>query len=115
VPTISVDESVFERSARVGAVRATFRWDDVGGWAALGRSLPGDAAGNHTVGDAHVVDSKNSIVWAEGGPVVLFGVEDIVAVRSGRVTLVTTREASPRLKDLLERLPPELRGSGGPD
>jgi len=113
VPTISVDDAVFERSERIGAVRATFRWDDVGGWAALARSLPGDSSGNRTLGDGYVVDSSDSVVWAEGGPVVLFGVEGIVAVRSGDVTLVTTREASPRLKDLLEKLPPELRSSGG--
>jgi mannose-1-phosphate guanylyltransferase/ActR/RegA family two-component response regulator len=113
VPTISVDEAVFERSARVGAVRATFRWDDVGGWAALARSLPGDASGNRTVGDVHVLESKDCVVWGEGGPVVLFGVQGIVAVRSGDVTLVTTKDASPRLKELLEKLPPELRSSGG--
>jgi mannose-1-phosphate guanylyltransferase len=29
-PTISVDHAVLERSSRVGAVRATFAWDDVG-------------------------------------------------------------------------------------
>ena len=113
VPTISVDEAVFERSPQVGAVRATFQWDDVGGWAALARSLRADASGNRSFGDAHVVGSTDSVVWAEDGPVVLYGVDGIVAVRSGGVTLVTTREASPGLKELLAQLPPELRTSGG--
>ena len=109
VPTISVDVAVLERSSRVAVARADFEWDDVGSWEAVARSRPSDPLGNVAAGEAYVVDSSRNVVFAEGGPVVLFGVEDLVVVRTGRVTMVTTRERSPDLKDLLARLPEPLR------
>ncbi len=115
-PTISVDEAIFERSRRVGTVEADFRWDDVGSWEALARSLPADSTGTHGLGEVHAVDSRGSIVWAEDGPVVLFGVSDLVVVRSGGLTLVTSRERAPQLRQLLARLPEGLRqGDVGAD
>ncbi len=110
VPTISVDEAVLERTPRVAAVRAAFEWDDVGSWEALARTRPADEAGNHTAGDVEAVDSGGCVVWAEDGAVVLFGVEDLVVVQSGDVTLVSARDRAPDLKSLLSRLPGRLRG-----
>jgi len=108
VEPISVDEGVLERSDRVGCVEAAFEWDDVGTWTALARTRGADEEGNTTVGPARAVDSRDNIVWSEDGEVTLFGVSDLVVVRSGEHTLVTTREAAPRLKELLAE-----RESGG--
>ena len=105
VPTVSIDESVLERSGRVAAARADFHWDDVGSWEAIARTLPPDTAGNCGRGEFHAVDSTDALVWAEDGPVVLFGVNNLVVVRSGGVTLVASRERSPELKSLLAQLP----------
>jgi mannose-1-phosphate guanylyltransferase len=113
VPSISVDEAVLERSSRVGTVEATFSWDDVGAWDALGRTVPGDPDGNHVRGRGHLVETRSSLVWAEDGPVVLFGVEGLVVVRSQGVTLVTRRDRTAGLKELLSRLPAELRDPEG--
>lgn len=110
VESISVDEGVLERSERVGCVEAAFEWDDVGTWTALPRTRGSDDAGNTVVGPARLVESRDSVVWSEEGEVTLFGVSDLVVVRSGDHTLVTTREAAPRLKELLAE-----RKSRGPD
>lgn len=109
VPNISVDEAVLERSGRVASLEATFRWDDVGAWEALGRTLPADGSGNVAVGDTHAVDSSENIIFAEKGSIVLYGVEDLVVVRSGETVLVARRDRTPGLKKLLEHLPLELR------
>ncbi|MEX0935293.1 MAG: sugar phosphate nucleotidyltransferase [Gemmatimonadota bacterium] len=113
-PRTSVDEAVMERSGRVGAVRATFEWDDVGSWEALARSRTPDEAGNRLEGQVYAHQARNSIAWAEDGPVVLFDVENLVVVRSNGVTLVTSRRRAPDLKDLLGGLPAWLR-EGRPD
>jgi len=107
-PDISVDDAVLARSARVATLRATFRWDDVGAWEALRRTRTSDEAGNVCVGQTHVVDSRRNVVFADEGPIVLFGVEDLVVVRTADVTMVTTRERSPALKDLLKELPQDV-------
>lgn len=109
VPMVSIDEAVFERSGQVGAVKANFHWDDLGSWESLTRSLASDATGNCGLGDFHPVDSRDSVVWAEDGPVVLFGVDNLVVVRSGGITLVTSRQRSSELKQLLAHLPEKLK------
>jgi mannose-1-phosphate guanylyltransferase len=110
---VSIDVGVFERTQRGAAIAASFGWDDVGSWAALGRVRPRDAAGNVTAGEAHAVDTKNSVIWSEDGATVVYGLSDVVVVRARGVTLVTTRDKAPELKKLLDRLPPALAGERG--
>ena len=108
VPAMAVDHAVLERSRRVAAVDATFRWDDVGSWEALSRTRPADARGNVGVGAVHQVDCDHTVAWGEEGPVVLWGVEGLVVVRAGGVTLVCPRERAADLKTLLAQLPAGL-------
>jgi mannose-1-phosphate guanylyltransferase len=108
-PTLSIDEGLLERSDRVGVVRATFDWDDVGAWDAVYRARPQDAHGNATVGEAYAVETKGSVLYADEGPIVAFGVEDLIVVRSAGVTFVAHRDRAPELKRLLEQLPESLR------
>jgi mannose-1-phosphate guanylyltransferase len=108
-PVISVDEAVLERSSKVAFVRATFQWDDVGSWEALARTRPSDGRGNVLLGSAHAVEARGNIVMAEEGSVVLFGVDDLVVVRSGEIVLVADRRRTPDLKSLLNALPAHLR------
>ncbi len=108
-PTLTVDEGVLERSSRIGVAPATFSWDDVGAWDAVGRNRTRDASGNVAVGDAHVVEARNCIVWAEDGPVVVFGGDDLVVVRANGVTFVAPRARTADLKMLLQELPESLR------
>ena len=104
VPVSVIDRAVMERSERVATVRATFTWDDVGSWEALSRTRTPDSRGNVAVGDARAVDARNNVVFAEQGEVVLFGVEDLVVVRTRDTTLVLPRERAADLKTLLAEL-----------
>jgi mannose-1-phosphate guanylyltransferase len=104
VDNISVDVGVLERANNAEVVQATFSWDDVGSWNALARTRTPDEAGNVVVGGGKVLDSTNTIVWSDQGHVVVFGVDGLVVVRSAEHTLVTTREAAPDLKRLLDSL-----------
>ncbi len=109
VTPIAVDVSHFERSDRVGVVRGSFDWDDIGNWAALGRARPVDGDGNVLVGPSYGHDATDCIVWSDGHPVVVDGVSDLVVVHANGATLVTTRARAPALKDLLDALPDALR------
>ncbi len=108
-PIVSVDEAVLEKSKRVAVLPTHFEWDDVGAWDAVGRTRPADAQGNVTVGQTALVDASNCIAWSEDGAIVLFGVQDLVVVRTGGVTLVAARDRTPELKSLLKQLPRSLR------
>jgi mannose-1-phosphate guanylyltransferase len=106
---ISVDVGVLERSDNVLVVPGTFGWDDVGTWASLRRVRPLDADGNATHGDAVLCDARGNVVHAMHGTVILFGVDDLVVVTRGDLTVVTTIERAPDLKELLSTLRPSLR------
>ena len=57
----------------------------------------------------HLVDSRDNVVHADGGTVVLYGVDDLVVVSRDGITMVTTREQSADLKSLLDALPASVR------
>jgi mannose-1-phosphate guanylyltransferase len=106
---VSVDVGVLERAPRVVVIPGDFGWDDVGTWAALRRVRPLDTAGNALHGDVTVVQSAGNVVHADGGSVVLYGVDDLVVVQTDGLTLVTTLEHAVDLKTLLGALRPSLR------
>jgi mannose-1-phosphate guanylyltransferase len=108
-PTISVDNAVLERSSRVGVVRATFAWDDVGAWDAVRRTRPRDGEGNVVLGPGYAVECRDVTIYADDGPVVIFGADNLVVVRTGGVTFVAHRDRTADLKQLLAQLPESLR------
>ncbi len=109
VRPIAIDVSHFERSRRVAVLPGRFPWDDVGTWTALARVHPRDAAGNTLVGDVVATQSSDVVAWGGDGPVVLYGVKDLVVVRANGIVFVTTAERAPHLKELLHGLPDRLR------
>jgi len=109
VPTLTIDHGLMERSSNIAVVPAEFDWDDVGSWAALMRVRELDDQGNLLVGESHAVECQDSLLWAEDGPVVAFGLSDVVVVRSSGVTLVVPRDRAADLKTLLGELPENLR------
>ncbi len=113
VDPISVDEAVLERSDRVATVEATFEWDDVGNWDALARIASRDARGNVIHGGGHPVDARGNVTWSDDGPVVLWGVDDLVVVRASGVTVVAPRSRAPEWKTLLDALPEGVRRAAG--
>ena len=109
VVPISVDVGVLERSNKVRVLAGDFGWDDVGTWGALRRVKTEDEGGNVTSGEVISLDARGNVVHAEGGPVVLYGVNDLVVVTRNGMTLVTTTECSADLKRLIDSLPSHLR------
>lgn len=111
-PVLSIDEGLLERSDRVAVIAATFHWDDVGTWDALFRTVSPDEAGNVRVGEAWAVDSRGNALYGDDGPVIAFGVENLVVVRTNGVTLVAHRDRVAELKRLVAELPEHLRELG---
>lgn len=109
VPTLTIDNGLMERSANIAVVEAGFEWDDVGAWAALLRVRPRDGQGNLLLGDAHAIDCRDTLIWAEDGPVVAYGGSDLVIVRASGITFVAPCERALELKQLLDNLPENLR------
>ena len=104
VPEGPVDTMILERSPKVGVVQATFSWDDMGSWESLARNRVPDAEHNVVIGKGAIQEGSHNIVYSEEGQVVLFGVENLIVVRTGETTLVMPRERAFDLKNLLQKL-----------
>ena len=112
--SISIERGLLERVERLLVVSGDVAWDDIGTWASLRRARDLDDDGNGALGRVSFVDSENNIVHAEGGTVVLYGVERLLVVTLPGLTFVTTLDRANDLKPLLDALPRNLRMNPGP-
>ena len=108
---ISIDYAVMEHAEKVILRDASFGWDDIGSWTALRKFLPKDANGNVASGETLLLDSRDCIVFSEGGPAVVAGIdlEDMIVVRTQDAVLVCPARSAGKIKELLARLASEER------
>ena len=109
VTPISIDVGLLERSERVAVVPGHFDWDDVGTWEALARVRPRDKHGNVAVGSVALNAASDCIVWSDGIPIVVSGLQDVVVVQANGRILVMARSQAAELKAILDNLPAEIR------
>lgn len=99
---VSVDVGLMECADNVHVVRATFPWDDVGAWDALGRTRAPDAAGNVVDGGAVLVDARDCIVYnepgADGMAVAVVGLDGIIVATTPDGVLVCARDRAQDVK-----------------
>ncbi len=104
MPRVSVDIGVLERAEDVHMIPATFSWDDVGAWSAIGRILPPDESGNAVVGRHTGRDSHGCIIYATTRPVGTIGLRDIVVVETPEGILVCPKARAQEVKDLVRAM-----------
>jgi len=106
VPKRSFDYALMEKTRRAVVIRAAFTWDDLGDWNALERVLGVSESGNAVIGRHVSVDTRGAIVYSteEDEVIVTLGLEDVVIVRTGRVTLIARKDRVQELKQVLAKL-----------
>lgn len=104
VPNLSIDYAVMEKTRHAAVVPADLGWTDVGAWSALWDIAAKDADGNVTLGDAVMVDTRNSYVRSEVGLTALVGVDDVIVVVTDDAVLVADRNKVQDVKTVVERL-----------
>ncbi len=108
---ISIDYAVLERARNVMLVPADFAWDDMGDWNSLERLLRGSGT-NVEVGRHVGLDTDGAILYTTGGDdlIATIGLEDVVVVRAGEVTLVVRKDRTQDIKKVVAQLKnnPEL-------
>jgi len=98
----SIDYAVMEKCDHAAVAPCDLGWSDIGSWSQLWELAEKDEAGNASVGDALMVDTKGSYVRSEGQLVGLVGCEDMVVVSTPDVVMVAPREKSQDVKKLVE-------------
>lgn len=118
LPKIAIDYAVAEPAAEAGdvaVVPGTFRWDDVGDFASVGRLNSAKEVDDVTVlGEGARVFTENSsgvVVTDTKRVIALIGIEDVVIVDTPDALLVTTMANSQRVKAAVDA----LKASGDTD
>lgn len=104
LPNEAVDYTVMERTQRLLAVPATFRWTDVGSWTDLAALLHGDDEGNVVEGPAVLIDVHDSFVSAPDKLVAVIGCDELVIVDTDDALLVCDKRRAQDVKKVVERL-----------
>ncbi|MFH5880346.1 mannose-1-phosphate guanylyltransferase [Arthrobacter sp. NA-172] len=118
LPKIAIDYAVAEPAAAAGdvaVVPGTFRWDDVGDFAAIGRlNNAGDVDEVTVLGEGARVFTENAsgvVVSDTKRVIALIGIKDVVIVDTPDALLVTTKEHAQRVKGAVDA----LKASGDTD
>jgi mannose-1-phosphate guanylyltransferase len=104
----SIDYVLMEKTQLAYVLPANFGWDDLGDWNALERLFP-DAPDNVTLANHVGRDTSGCIVYASDDQEVIatIGLQDVVIVREGNVTLVVHKDSTQDIKQLLKQLQAE--------
>lgn len=108
-PSDSIDYAVMEKTELAAVVPADFDWSDVGSWSSLWDVSEKDEGANVTIGDAHLIDSRRSLVYSTGARVGVIGCDRIMVVATEDAVLVADMANDQDVKKLVEALRKEGR------
>lgn len=103
-PDISIDYAVMEKADNVAVVPCDLGWSDIGSWTALRDLVEPDASGNRVLGEAVVIDARNTFVQSEHHLVAAVGVDDLIIVDTQDAVLVTHKDKSQDVRKVVEQL-----------
>ncbi|MEX0650284.1 MAG: sugar phosphate nucleotidyltransferase [Candidatus Andersenbacteria bacterium] len=106
---ISIDYALLEKTPNIIAVTGDYGWSDVGSWGAV-KDVFG-VQGDHMPAGHHIhVDANDNYVYNATKRVVsLVGVKDCIVVVTDDAILVTHKDSSHKVKDVVQRLEQEKR------
>lgn len=102
--SVSIDHGVMEKAKDLAVVPVSCGWSDIGSWNATGSVIDPDGAGNVTRGECILVDTTNSVVYAEDGVAGVVGVDGLVVVRTKDATLVVPSNRAQDVRAIVEQL-----------
>ena len=103
-PSVSIDYGVMEHADTVKVVPGSFGWSDVGDWRAVYELSDKDEHGNAIQGEVIMHDSSRCYVQTDDRLIVLVGIHDAVVVDSGDAVLVSNRESTQQVKNVVQYL-----------
>jgi mannose-1-phosphate guanylyltransferase / mannose-6-phosphate isomerase len=109
-PKKSIDYAIMERTEHAAVVPMDCGWSDIGSWSAVWDVLDHDADGNTSTGSVVFHDSHNSLAHSnEAILTAVVGLDNVVVVTTPDAVLVTSRDKSEQVKDLVEQLKAQNR------
>lgn len=102
---ISFDYAVMEQADNIACVPMSCGWSDLGSWSAVAENTNPDADGNASMGDVLFEESRNCYAHSrDGAKLAVIGLENVLAVATRDAILVTSRERSEQVKEIVARI-----------
>ncbi len=101
---VSIDYAVMEHANDVVVLPSSFAWSDIGSWKAVAEQLPADAQGNTSLGEAMLVDARNTHVQSDDRLIAAVGVDNLLVIDTPDALLVASKDASQHVKEIVSRL-----------
>ena len=109
IRSISVDYGIMEKADGILVVPGEFGWNDVGSWDMMNVLHKEDGQGNIAVGDALLIDSKNTTVYSSGRLVAVVGADALVVVETPDAVMVCPRSKAQDVKKIVDALKEQNR------
>jgi mannose-1-phosphate guanylyltransferase len=105
LPKISIDYALMEKTKLTHVIPAEFGWDDLGDWNAIERLMKGDEI-NVELANHVCIETQGSVIYASNPDevVVTIGLDDLVVVRDGDVTLIVAKHRTQEIKQVLNKI-----------
>jgi len=101
VTSISIDYGILEKADNVFLVQGDFVWNDLGSWEEVYKYDQKDENQNAVRGEAILLDTQNSYVYAPDSLVAVVGMEDVIVVQEGNTILVCKRDKAEEIKQVV--------------
>ncbi|MBR0558149.1 mannose-1-phosphate guanylyltransferase/mannose-6-phosphate isomerase [Ciceribacter sp. L1K23] len=108
-PSISVDYAVMEKTRNAAVVPAAITWSDLGSWDAIWKLGDQDESGNVVVGNATVVNSRDTLVMSRNTHLAVQGMEGIAVIASEDAVYVGRLDESQEVGNLVKKLASEKK------
>jgi len=103
-PDISIDYALMEKTQNAAVVPCDPGWSDIGSWNSLGKLVAADASGNRVLGEAILLDTRNTFVQSEHHVVAVVGVDDLFIVDTPDAVLVAHKDSTQEVRRVVGRL-----------
>ena len=87
-----------------GVLPVSFPWSDIGTWGAIWDASHRDGSGNALRGEVEVLATRNSLVHSDTVLTTVVGLDGVVVVATPDAVLVTSRDRSDAVKDLVAQM-----------
>ncbi|MEX0269799.1 mannose-1-phosphate guanylyltransferase [Leptolyngbyaceae cyanobacterium UHCC 1019] len=105
LPKKSIDYALMEKTQQAYVLPVSFGWDDLGDWNAIDRLMQSDKPNVELA--THVgLNTSGALLYASDPEevIVTLGLEDVVVVRDGKVTLIVKKDRTQDIKQVLKEI-----------
>ena len=107
----SIDYGIMESARNILAATASFDWDDIGSWEAIGKHFKADENGNVIIGQAKLINCRNCLVYnlTEDHFLMASAIDltDMILVQTEDAVMICPKDSCQQVKKIVEQIKAE--------